>query len=182
MESDCPPGRTGSCTKQTWPTTTTTNWAWGSTATMPISIFYNQIIRFKISFPSWSEPFSTIRSWDLEISSPSWSKLSSPASDVPVQWLDVQRGHSNLSPSSKVPSNRRVCWHRLLFVSLFWNQQSKHFPGPHYCNEDLNIVYTVKIEDRRHLNSWDWIGVFRLPNLFFSKRSLQEHSILFLLL
>jgi len=42
--------------------------------------------------------------------------------------------------------------------------------GPHYCNEDLNIVYTVKIEDRRHLNSWDWIGVFRV-----SESNLEDH-------
>ena len=41
-------------------------------------------------------------------------------------------------------------------------------PGPHYCNEDLSIVYTVRIEERRHLNSWDWIGVFRfLYNLSY---------------
>ena len=36
-----------------------------------------------------------------------------------------------------------------------------HISGPHYCNEDLSVVYTVRIEERRHLNSWDWIGVFR---------------------
>ena len=36
-----------------------------------------------------------------------------------------------------------------------------HISGPHYCNEDLSVVYTVRVEERRHLNSWDWIGVFR---------------------
>ena len=39
-------------------------------------------------------------------------------------------------------------------------------PGPHYCNEDLSIVYTVRIEERRHLNSWDWIGVFRFFTIY----------------
>jgi len=42
--------------------------------------------------------------------------------------------------------------------------------GPHYCNEDLSIVYTVRIEERRHLNSWDWIGVFRV-----SESNLEDH-------
>jgi inositol-1,4,5-trisphosphate 5-phosphatase len=42
--------------------------------------------------------------------------------------------------------------------------------GPHYCNEDLSIVYTVRMEERRHLNSWDWIGVFRV-----SESNLEDH-------
>jgi inositol-1,4,5-trisphosphate 5-phosphatase len=33
--------------------------------------------------------------------------------------------------------------------------------GPQYCNEDLTVVYTVRREDRRHLSTWDWVGVFR---------------------
>ena len=60
-----------------------------------------------------------------------------------------------------------------------------HILGPHYCNEDLSIVYTVRIEDRRHLNSWDWIGVFRFratqcngENHFYfrvSESNLEDH-------
>jgi len=42
--------------------------------------------------------------------------------------------------------------------------------GPHFCNEDLSVVYTVRIEERRHLNSWDWIGVFRV-----SESNLEDH-------
>ena len=44
---------------------------------------------------------------------------------------------------------------QLTFLTSF------HISGPHFCNEDLSVVYTVRIEERRHLNSWDWIGVFR---------------------
>jgi len=33
--------------------------------------------------------------------------------------------------------------------------------GPHFVNEDLLVIYTVKIDERRFLNSWDWIGLFR---------------------
>lgn len=42
--------------------------------------------------------------------------------------------------------------------------------GPHYCNEDLRVVYTVRTEDRRHLSTWDWIGVFRV-----SESNLEDH-------
>jgi len=33
--------------------------------------------------------------------------------------------------------------------------------GPYYINEDSKMLYTVKIEDRKHMKPWDWIGVFR---------------------
>jgi len=36
--------------------------------------------------------------------------------------------------------------------------------GPYYANEDLQVLYTVKIEDRKFMKTWDWIGVFRADN------------------
>ena len=33
--------------------------------------------------------------------------------------------------------------------------------GPYFVNEDLLLVYTVTVENRRHLSNWDWIGLFR---------------------
>jgi len=36
--------------------------------------------------------------------------------------------------------------------------------GPLFCNEDVTVLYQVKIEDRRHLKPWDWIGIFRLDS------------------
>ena len=36
------------------------------------------------------------------------------------------------------------------------------FKGPYYVNEDYQVLYTVKIEDRKHMKTWDWIGVFRV--------------------
>jgi len=42
--------------------------------------------------------------------------------------------------------------------------------GPYYCNEDLQITYTVKIEDRRLLGTWDWIAIFRM-----SDTNLEDH-------
>ena len=34
--------------------------------------------------------------------------------------------------------------------------------GPFYVNEDLTLIYTVKIDDRRWLNNWDWIALYRV--------------------
>ena len=34
--------------------------------------------------------------------------------------------------------------------------------GPYYVNEDLTLIYTVKIEDRRWLSGWDWIALYRV--------------------
>ena len=34
--------------------------------------------------------------------------------------------------------------------------------GPYYVNEDLLIIYTVNIENRRFMNNWDWIGLYRV--------------------
>lgn len=42
--------------------------------------------------------------------------------------------------------------------------------GPHYCNEDLVVTYKVKMDDRRHLATWDWIAVFRA-----SDSNLEDH-------
>jgi len=36
--------------------------------------------------------------------------------------------------------------------------------GPYYVNEDLLIIYTVNIENRRFMNNWDWIGLYRANN------------------
>ena len=33
--------------------------------------------------------------------------------------------------------------------------------GPYFVSEDLTLVYTVTVENRRHLSNWDWIGLFR---------------------
>lgn len=33
--------------------------------------------------------------------------------------------------------------------------------GPYFCNEDMQVLYTVKMTDRRLLKTWDWVGVFR---------------------
>jgi len=33
--------------------------------------------------------------------------------------------------------------------------------GLYYCNEDMQVLYTVKMADRRLLKTWDWVGVFR---------------------
>ena len=33
--------------------------------------------------------------------------------------------------------------------------------GPYFASEDLLLVYTVSVENRRHLSSWDWVGLFR---------------------
>ena len=34
--------------------------------------------------------------------------------------------------------------------------------GPYYVNEDLTLIYTVKIDDRRWLSNWDWIALYRV--------------------
>lgn len=34
--------------------------------------------------------------------------------------------------------------------------------GPHYVGEDLLVIYTVRTDDRRFINSWDWIGLYRV--------------------
>lgn len=33
--------------------------------------------------------------------------------------------------------------------------------GPHFANEDTKVIFTVKMEDRRFMNSWDWVAIFR---------------------
>ena len=33
--------------------------------------------------------------------------------------------------------------------------------GPYFASEDLLLVYTVSVENRRHLSNWDWVGLFR---------------------
>ena len=33
--------------------------------------------------------------------------------------------------------------------------------GPYYAGEDMLLIYTVNIDERRHLSSWDWVGLFR---------------------
>ena len=50
--------------------------------------------------------------------------------------------------------------------------------GPYYVNEDCHVLYTVKIEDRKHMKSWDWIGVFRVK--YFIKKEF--HGFIFLLI
>eukprot|EP00092_Neocalanus_flemingeri_P025806 GFUD01027972.1.p1 GENE.GFUD01027972.1~~GFUD01027972.1.p1 ORF type:complete len:457 (-),score=93.79 GFUD01027972.1:300-1670(-) len=42
--------------------------------------------------------------------------------------------------------------------------------GPCYANEDFQVLYTVKIEDRKYMKTWDWIGVFRDNNT-----NLEDH-------
>lgn len=42
--------------------------------------------------------------------------------------------------------------------------------GPHFCNEDLRVIYSVRTEDRRLLGTWDWIGVFRVGDT-----NLEDH-------
>jgi len=42
--------------------------------------------------------------------------------------------------------------------------------GPYYANEDFQVLYTVKIEDRKHMKTWDWVGVFRADNT-----NLEDH-------
>ena len=33
--------------------------------------------------------------------------------------------------------------------------------GPYFAGEDLLLIYTVNIDERRFLSSWDWIGLYR---------------------
>ena len=33
--------------------------------------------------------------------------------------------------------------------------------GPYFAGEDLLLIYTVNIDERRFLNTWDWIGLYR---------------------
>ena len=47
----------------------------------------------------------------------------------------------------------------LLFVFIPLNE------GPYYANEDFQVLYTVKIEDRKYMKTWDWVGVFRVSLL-----------------
>jgi len=42
--------------------------------------------------------------------------------------------------------------------------------GPYYANEDFQVLYTVKIEDRKYMKTWDWIGVFRADST-----NLEDH-------
>lgn len=42
--------------------------------------------------------------------------------------------------------------------------------GPYFANEDFQVLYTVKIEDRKHMKTWDWIGVFRADST-----NLEDH-------
>jgi len=42
--------------------------------------------------------------------------------------------------------------------------------GPYYANEDCQVLYTVKIEDRKYMKTWDWIGVFRADST-----NLEDH-------
>lgn len=36
--------------------------------------------------------------------------------------------------------------------------------GPYFCNEDFQVLYTAKMEDRRFLKAWDWVAVFRMDS------------------
>jgi len=42
--------------------------------------------------------------------------------------------------------------------------------GPYFCNEEISILYQVKIEERRYLKSWDWIGIYRMDT-----NNLEDH-------
>ena len=33
--------------------------------------------------------------------------------------------------------------------------------GPYFAGEDLLLIYTVNIDERRFLSTWDWIGLYR---------------------
>jgi len=33
--------------------------------------------------------------------------------------------------------------------------------GPYFVGEDTKVVYTCRIEQRKHLTNWDWIGLYR---------------------
>ena len=45
--------------------------------------------------------------------------------------------------------------------------------GPYYVAEDLLVIYTVNIEERRFLNNWDWIGLYRVS---LSYKSIRLHN------
>ena len=58
----------------------------------------------------------------------------------------------------------------LIYFIYIGTSNSNIFPvrfvdaGPYYAGEDMLLIYTVNIEERRHLSSWDWVGLFRLHN------------------
>ena len=47
--------------------------------------------------------------------------------------------------------------------------------GPYYAGEDMLLIYTVNIDERRHLGSWDWVGLFRFVEQY--NNAIKQYKI-----